>query len=63
MDIRTLAGLLAETYRFRQHDHGRRAQLKAYQTHALYRLRAHAYTRSPFYGRGYGCHRRAHKAT
>ena len=50
MDIRTLTGLLAKTYRFRQHDHARRAQLKAYQTHALYKLRAHAYTRSPFYG-------------
>jgi len=46
-----MVGLLAETYRFRQHDHKRRAQLKAYQTHALYQLRAHAYTRSPFYGR------------
>jgi len=49
MDIRIMAGLLAETYRFRQRDHERRAQLKAYQTRALYRLRTHAYTRSPFY--------------
>ena len=51
MDMRTLAGLLIETYRFRQHDRGRRPQLKLYQTRALYRLRAHAYARSPFYGR------------
>lgn len=51
MDIHTIARLLAETYRFRQHDHARRAQLKAYQTRALYRLRAHAYTHSPFYAR------------
>ena len=50
MDTRTMAGLLTETYRFRQRDRGRRAQLKAYQTRALYRLRAHAYARSPFYG-------------
>ena len=51
MDIHTMARLLAETYRFRQHDHERRAHLKAYQTRALYRLRVHAYTRSPFYAR------------
>ena len=49
MDVRMMAGLLAETYRFRQHDRETRVQLKAHQTRALYRLRAHAYANSPFY--------------
>ena len=49
MDIRILFGLLARLRQFRAHDAGRRQQLKAYQTHALYRLRRHAYARSPFY--------------
>ena len=51
MDIRIVPGLLAELHRFRQRDHGRRHHLKLYQTRALYRLRVHAYARSPFYGR------------
>ncbi len=51
MNIRILVGLLARLRQFRAHDTGRRAQLKAYQTHALYRLRRHAYARSAFYGR------------
>lgn len=48
MDIRILVSLLARLRQFRAHDAGRRPQLKAYQTHALYRLRRHAYGRSPF---------------
>jgi len=51
MDIRIMVGMLAELAQFRQRDRGRRAQLKMYQTRALYRLRAHAYTHSPFYER------------
>ena len=46
-----MVGMLAALRQFHQRDRGRRAQLKAYQTRALYRLRAHAYARSPFYGR------------
>lgn len=51
MDLQILIKLMRKLAQLRQHERWTRAQLEAYQAEALQRLRAHAYTRSPFYQR------------
>ena len=51
MNIEIMLSLLYKLNRLRQHESWSRAQLAAYQTASLRRLREYAYGRSPFYQR------------
>jgi phenylacetate-CoA ligase len=51
MSTQIVLKVLAQRHRLRQRDRWTRQQLAEHQGRALYRLREHAYARSPFYGR------------
>lgn len=51
MNIQIMLNLLRNLGQLRQHEHWTRAQLEAYQSEALNRLRQYAYKHSPFYQR------------
>lgn len=49
MNMRIMLNVLSSLGELRQHDQWTRSQLEAYQAEALHRLRAYAYSESPFY--------------
>ena len=51
MSTQIILKVLALRHRLRQRDHWTRPQLEEHRDRALYRLRRHAYARSPFYRR------------